>query len=483
MTRKFFFFAASLVAMSGAASAQYFTAGDLIVSTYGSLTSASVANGGTVVTDGATPITLEEFNVANPSSPSLVLTDQLPTTGVNGNVGIQGEDGSSSEGTLQLSGNGEYLTIGGYDGNAANNGIQSHSNSENGTSFTAGTAWGASTIALAQSSDVDVPRVAATIDANGNVNTSTYYTGPYDVNNPRAVYSPDGSTFYLSGQGSGVKVGSTYTDEGGIYTTTLGTNTSGATPTGIYTAVSTRDVLQYNGNTYFSADQNSKKGILTGIFEYSGSPTTSQSTSGTRLTPASGTIFNGGGFTGTGTGTSVNFSPQDFVFANSTTMYVADTGAPKVGGTGDGGIQKWTLSNGTWGLDYTLTSSNFLSATAAAAAPNGGETGFADLALQVVGNSVDIYAVSYTQGPDAAANGLYGVVDSLSNLSATTAESETVSELEVSSGIQGTSSDYNFKGVSFAPSPAAVPEPSTWGMAIGGLGLLLAFQRGRRRTS
>jgi hypothetical protein len=472
--------AITLLAGAGTASAQLFTPGDLVVSTYGSLTSASVANGGSVVTDGATAITLEEYDVSNPNSPSLVLTDQLPTTGVSGNVGIQGEDGSSSEGTIQLSGNGEYLTIGGYDGNAANNGIQAQSNAANSTSFAAGTAWGAGTIALAQSSDVDVPRVAATIDAYGNVSTSTYYTGPYNTNNPRAVYSPDGSTFYLSGQGSGVKVGSTYTDQGGIYTTTLGTNTSGAAPTAIYTAVSTRDVLQYGGNTYFSADQESKKGDLTGIFEYTGSPAAGQSTSGTRLTPSTGTIYAGGGFTGTGSGTAVDFSPQDFVLANSTTMYVADTGAPKLAGAGDGGIQKWTLSNNIWSLDYTLTSSNFVSSSVATNAANGGETGFADLALQVSGNNVDIYAISYTQGPDAAANGLYGVVDSLSNLSPTVGQTESVSELEVSSGIAGTTSDYNFKGVSFAP--AAVPEPGTWGMAIGGLGMLMAYARNRRRS-
>lgn len=475
--------AISLLAGAGTASAQYFTPGDLVVSIYGSLTSASTANGGTVITDGATPITLEEFSITSPMSPTSVLTDELPTTGVDGNVGIQGEDGSSSEGTLQLSGNGEYLTIGGYDGNAANEGIQASTNTQNTTNFPIGTAWNETTIALAQSSDVDVPRVAATIDANGDVNTSTYYTGPYDLNNPRAVYSPNGSTFYLSGQGSGTKVGSTYTDQGGIYTTTLGTNTSGATPNAIYTAVSTRDVLQYNGNTYFSADQESKKGDLTGIFEYSGSPTTSQSTSGTRVTPASGTIYAGGGFSGSGSGTAVDFSPQDFAFANSTTMYVADTGAPKATGAGDGGIQKWSLIDGAWNLDYTLTPSDFVSASVASAATDGGETGFEDLALQVVGNNVDIYAVSYTLGPDAAPNGLYGVVDSLSNLDSSVGETETVSELEASPGLTGESADYNFKGVSFAPTnTAAVPEPGTWGMALGGLGLLVVFQRNRKRS-
>jgi MYXO-CTERM domain-containing protein len=477
MNRKFIaLLGVTFLAMSAGAFAQLFTPGDLVVSIYGSLTSpVSTDSGGTVVTDGSTPITLEEYSLNSPTSVTSVLTDQLPTSGVNGNVGIEGEEGSSSEGTLQLSGNGEYLTIGGYDGNAANQGIQPATS----TSYAAGTPWSAGTIALAQSSDVQVPRVAAVIDANGNVNTSTYYTGPYNTNNPRSVYSPDGNTIYLSGQGSGKS------DEGGVYLTTAGANTSGAEPTGIFTADSTRDVLQYGGNTYFSADQNSGKGILTGIFEYSGSPATLQSGSGTRLIPASGTIYAGGGFSNpaSSSGTSVNFSPEDFAFANSTTMYVADTGVPKADGIGDGGIQKWTLSNGAWTLDYTLAPSTFIpSVNLDSSTTIQGETGFEDLALQVVGNNVDIYAVSYTIGNDGAANGLYGVVDSLSNLSPTVGETETVDELEEAPGYEGTSADYNFKGVSFAPSLAPVPEPSTWALGLGGLGTLLAFQRRRKRA-
>jgi hypothetical protein len=455
------------------ASAQLFTPGDLIVSTYGSLTGDSITDG------DATPITLEEYSLPTALSASLVLTDQLPTTTGADGVGIEGEDGSSSEGTLQLTGNGEELVIGGYDATAAANGIQAASNSANKTTFADGTQWSTSTIALAQSADTDVPRVIATIDPNGDVNTSTVLNDIYNTNNPRSAYSPDGTSFYISGQGAGAS------DEGGIYTTTLGTNTTmgGTAPTPIFNVVSTRDVLEYGNNLFYSADQNStKKGSLTGIFEYSGLPGSSQgSNTGTRLTPASGTIYAGGGFTGTGTGTSVNFSPEDFTFANSTTMYVADTGDPKAGGTGDGGIQKWTLSSGAWTLDYTLSASTFLAPSEATSASDG-ETGFEDLAIDVVGNNVDIYAVSYTAG-DADPNGLYGVVDSLSNLSPTVAEDETVTELEAAPGSSDAGGlDYNFKGVSFAPTAAAVPEPGTWAMAAGGLVALLGFKRMRKRS-
>ena len=463
--------AIALVAGASTASAQLFTPGDLVVSVYGSLTSSVSGSGGSVVTDGATPITLEEYSFNSPTSITSVLTDQLPTTGVGGNVGIQGEDGSSSEGTLQLSGNGEYLTIGGYDGNAANLGIQTASDSINSDSFADGTAWSASTIALAQSSDVDVPRVAATIDAYGNVNTSTTFTGPYDGNNPRAVYSPDGTSFYISGQGLHNKVSKgVYADEGGIFTTTLGT-TGTANTTPIYTTVSTRDVLEYGGNLYYSTDQLDKSGTQAGIFGYSGTPTTAQGI-GTQITPASVVLG----------GTTFNLSPEDFAFANSTTLYVADTGDPKGGVWGLGGIQKWSFANGTWGLDYTLAPSTFIPDDNLDNTPTAsGESGFEDLALQVVGGNVDIYAVSYTVGDDALGNGLYGVVDSLSNTSAAVADDETVTELEASPGISGTA-DYNFKGVSFAPSIAPVPEPSTWALGLAGAGALLAFRRRRKQA-
>ncbi len=93
--------------MAGAtsASAQYFTTGDLVVSTYGSTTSTSITDG------QITPVTLEEFALPTATSATLVLKDQLPTSGTNGNVGIVGEDGSSSEGSLQLSDTGKYLTL------------------------------------------------------------------------------------------------------------------------------------------------------------------------------------------------------------------------------------------------------------------------------------------------------------------------------------------------------------------------------------
>jgi hypothetical protein len=131
-------------------------------------------------------------------------------------------------------------------------------------------------------------------------------------------------------------------------------------------------------------------------------------------------------------------------------LYVADTGDPKDGGLGDGGIQKWSFSapGQVWTLDYTLTY-NF---------PQGStETGFESLAGQVVNGAVDLYATTYTSA-DAGANGLYGVVDALSDTTGAEASGESIVELAASS------SDMDFKGVAIIPE--AVPESSTTAMLI-----------------
>jgi hypothetical protein len=451
-----------LTAGATSASAQLFTSGDLVVSVYGNPS-------GTNYTDGQiTPITLQEFSLSAPTSASLVFSDQLPMTGTSGNVGIVGEYGSSSEGTLELSGNGQYLTFAGYDPAAAAIGIQAATNAANGTNFALGTPWSISTIALAQAASTDVPRVAATIDAFGNVNTSTLLNDVYNTNNPKSVYSPNGTAFYISGQAASA------TDEGGIYLSTFGANTvtGGTAPTPIFNAVATRMVQAYNGNLYYSADQNSKsKGTQTGIFEYTGTPTTSQgTTTGTMITPASGLV----------NGVTANFSPEDFVFANSTTLYVADTGVPKAGGTSDGGIQKWVNVAGTWTLAYTLTDPNFIAPTLTASATHG-ETGFGGMTLQVVGGNVDIYATSYTAGDDDP-DGLYAIVDNLSASTLPTgANAENFTEIAAASGNSNANgTDEVFKGVSFAPT--TVPEPSTWGLAVAGLGML-GMNRNRRRRA
>ena len=110
---------ATLAASSGGASAggiTDFTVGDLVIDTVTNSTSLSNAD----ALDTASPMTLDEFSLgAGGTTASSVGTLTLPQTTSGANSAISGEYGSASEGLLQLSGNGRYLTIMGYGVNAS----------------------------------------------------------------------------------------------------------------------------------------------------------------------------------------------------------------------------------------------------------------------------------------------------------------------------------------------------------------------------
>ncbi len=416
-------------------SASSFTPGDLVVSTYG-FSSTNEAD------QTPTPITLVEYST---SGGSAILTDPLPTSdgvGGSGNMGVDGEYGSSSEGTIQLSGNGQYLTFAGYSASAAAKGIQASSHIANGTNFPLGTAFGKSTVNFAQSTDTNVPRVAVRVDSTGNVDSSTVLSDLYNTNNPRSVYSGDGSTFYISGQGD--KLAS---DQGIFGQVGLNTVTTSSTPTGIYNAAQTRVVTAYNNSLYYSIDTST----LTGIWKFNGTPTGPASP--TRIIPANN---------GVGGSSEVFYSPEGFYFANADTLYVADTGDPKEGALGDGGIQKWTFNGSSWALQYTLTPTTpgWVPAGKTATTSNG-ESGFAGITGEVVGTgaaaTVELFAVSYTLGDDNP-DGIYAINDALD---ATSGSGETFKEIESARGSGGPV----FKGVSFAP--VSQTAPLTWNNAGG----------------
>src|SRR5271165_5482710 len=101
------------VALTGATTTAYagstiFTKGDLVIDTVtGS------------VLDTASPITLKEFSLGSGgASANPVWSLTLPQIVNGANAPISGEYGSASEGLMQLTGNGDFLTLMGYGVNA-----------------------------------------------------------------------------------------------------------------------------------------------------------------------------------------------------------------------------------------------------------------------------------------------------------------------------------------------------------------------------
>jgi hypothetical protein len=394
----------------------YFTPGNLVVSVAGcgvyggqapnatpsTATCSTPPVGGTGGTTGTgpnsygddqgAPWNLWQYSVNGASSVTFVNSLQLPQNISGANFPVSDDFGSQSEGTVQLSGNGIYLTMMGYGINAATfnvnylnycPGSTTLSNAcvpENGNPAMAQTG---TLLGQTYSGNTPVPRVAVLIDANGNVNSSTVLDGIYNQNDARSAYSPDGINIYLSGQGCKNwdatdnlcdNSSTLYDDTQGVYLTTLGANNffgtnnpiaitgpdNGPEPCSNLTTCtesqSTRMVQIYNNTLYVSMDD--KGGNNRSYIGTLGDPPATSLFTCTGVGGGCGTgygpygpaeipgLVNTGG-TGKYTinsqganntsngnnlnnaGLAVNLSPQNFFFASPNVLYVADTGSPK----------------------------------------------------------------------------------------------------------------------------------------------------------
>ncbi len=464
-----------------AQAASFFLPGNLVVSVEGN--GVQGATSGAYTDNQAAPLTLFQFSHAGTSSASYVGALVLPQTASGANHAISGEYGSSSEGGLQLTGNGKALVIAGYGVNAATfNAIPGKFGPTDPTKPNA----------LAQSSSALVPRVVAVIGADGSVNTSTALTNVFNGNNPRSVASADGTSFYLSGQGTSPD------QTAGVFFATLGATS--ATPiTGDDTMAKsssakndttqdTRAVRIVNGQLYVATDS---KGGKNNARSFVGTVGTGTPTTDLNAGPTMLSGFGNTGGTGKETitaattnginspGQQINLSPNDFFFANDNTLYVTDSGDPKNDSTvpgsapsgtisiGDGGLQKWVRNpiTGVWSLEYTLAAGlNLVPDTASS-----GTTGLLSLTGEVIGGKVELFATSYTLG-DTDPSFLFGITDSLA---ATTGAGERFAQLAEAPA------DSTFKGVAFAPTP----EPATYALMILGFGVAGGVMRRRRRQA
>jgi hypothetical protein len=436
----------------------------------------------------AGPLTLFQFTPNGSASVTYVNSLVLPQTGSGANLPVSGEYGSSSEGQLQLDGTSRYLTLMGYGINAATFDAAYY------PGFTTDPYGAAPSGALAQSGSLTgqsytpIPRVLSLIDPYGNVNSATALYNVFNTNNPRSVYTVDGTSVgYVSGQGSGCD------ETGGVFLFPIGAPDSAptaitggdASPTSScvssgYTGTSitqdTRDVQIYNNTLYVSADSTEGKsdnrsliGTLgtppaTSLFAPTNPPTGYTTgpnlitglgnTGGTgKVTITSGSSSNGNGFN---SGVQINISPVNFFFASPSVLYVTDSGNPKNtsanSNLGDGGLQKWVNSqsngSGTWSLAYTLYKGlNLVKNPTNTPANTSGATGLYGLAGVVSGNTVNLYVTNYTIA-DLDPTYLYGITDTLST---TTNPGTSFTQLAAAP------QDSNFKGVSFAP---ALPDGS-----------------------
>jgi hypothetical protein len=472
--------------------APQFTPGNLVVAVEGCGVNGGTCTGvpsGNGVNGGygdnqAAPFTLFQFAPVGTTSAAFVNSMVLPQTASGANFPVSGEYGSSSEGTLQLSGNGLFLTLMGYGVNAA-------AFDANPTLF--GT--GPTTNALGQSGSLTgqnytaVPRVIALVDAFGNVNSSTALFNIFNTNNPRSIYTTDGATSaYVSGQGTGCDL------TGGVFFTALGATNKAPTAitggdaaptatcissgfTGPLVAQDTRDVQIFNNTLFISIDSTEGKSDNRSLIGTLGTPPATSmftpslpptgDTGGPNMIAGLGNTGGTGKETISGNGNNlnagkgINLSPENYFFASPSVLYVADSGFPKqtsaASSLGDGGLQKWVNSNaegtGTWTLAYTLFQGLSLVANTNAS----GTTGLYGLTGTVSPNgTVNLYATNFTIA-DLDPTFLYGITDTVSFTMAAQAAGETFTQLAAAP------SDSNFKGVSFAPvAPAPVTPTITW---------------------
>ncbi len=175
--------------------------------------------------------------------------------------------------------------------------------------------------------------------------------------------------------------------------------------------------------------------------------------------------------------TGPNFTPFGLFFANSTTLYVADEGTgDATDQTENAGLEKWTLSDGTWSLDYTLQA-GLIGDMYSVTGWNFEETtiGLRNLSGEVNANgTVTLFATTSTSS-DSGDNGadpneIVKITDVLGDTSLPTNESFSV--------FDGPQAGLRFGGVAFA----AAPEPSTWAMLLLGFAGL-GFAGYRKRSA
>jgi hypothetical protein len=325
-------------------------------------------------------------------------------------------------------------------------------------------------------------RSVVALNANGSY--SITQTLAYGGNNGRgAVLAPNGLYYTVGNSNNGTGTPSQLTT-----TTGLEVATPGSTPNSAMIDPSFNTYPQYQT---FSKDKAGKSSNFRGLTYYGGNLYFGKGSGSngidtvytvskpggklpTAATASSATVSVLPGFpTDSAKQTGGNFTPFGLFFANPTTLYVADEGSGNSTDVSDhAGLEKWTLSSGTWRLDYTLQA-GLIGDTYSVPGWNYKETtvGLRNLTGEVNKNgTVTFWATTSTtsgSGDNGAdPNEIVTITDSLSAMSP---PGETFSIYD------GPVAGLRYGGVAFA-----APEASTRAMMLIGFGGLA--YGGYRRT-
>jgi hypothetical protein len=385
---------------------------------------------------------------------------------------------SKSEGSLSLSQDGHSLNIVGY--HVTTDAYTPSPVGALDVSNASTTAFVDTGLAAGNSARTD-NRTVATIGYNGT--TTTTDLNAYSGNNGRAVQQYNG-IFYTVGNAN---LGNT-----GVEELVPGTP-AGSTP-------NSAQVGQFNttqvGN---KADKVIKDNNFRGETIYNNTLYVTKGSGSNGIDTvyqvgAAGALANGANLpTGPGTPitvlpgfptapakTTADYTPFGLFFANPTTLYVSDEGTGDAADNGVGshaGLEKWSLINGTWKLDYTLQAGLIGTAQSYNAPGFDGtvtEGGLRDIYGQVnADGTVTIYGITATtdnipnMDNGADPNEVVDITDTIGATTLPTSESFNVLE----GPILGTV----YRGVSDAP----IPEPASIGILMSAMAGIRLLRRRR----
>jgi hypothetical protein len=257
--------------------------------TPGNLVVYRIGNGTNPLDGAANAVFIDEYTTGG----TLVQSIPMPTAVSGANKRLTNRGNGTSEGSLNMSADGRFITFAGYDADV-----------------------GTASVGTTTSSAVN--RVVGRLDLAGNVDTSTSFSAAFSGNAVRSAVTIDGSNFWVSGGNSGVQ----YVPFGNAGASNQLTSVG---PTNL------RNIGIANGQLYASSASGAgTQGILA---VGTGLPTATGQTAAL-LSNFSSNLVGPPAVTG---------SMYDFYFANATTAYVADDSATTLGG-----LQKWTFDGTSW---------------------------------------------------------------------------------------------------------------------------------------